>query len=242
MNGVEDIRFFSAVKGVLAGLAIGFATPNRVGEFVGKITYLKSENRVNGALLSFVGSSAQLLITIQAGLIAFMMIDYANENVADFVSPLALVSFLIVTLCWFMSDKLLRICSRISWFKKWNNNIEQLSTMDKKKMLFVYGISLVRYIVFPIQYFILFYMLDANIGWFDCFLNTATSYLLLAVVPTYTIAEIGARGSMNLTIFSDVASPFVILSATLLIWIINLIIPACVGLLIIAKTNLKKND
>jgi hypothetical protein len=242
MNGVEDISFFQAIKGVLGGLAIGFATPNRVGEFVGKIAYLKSENRVNGAMLSFVGSSAQLLITIQAGLVAFIMMEYNSTNVDVFVSPLALVIFLIVTFCWFISDKLVRFFSRISWFKKWNNNFEQLATMDKKKMLVIYGISLVRYLVFPIQYFILFYMLDANIGWFDCFINTATSYLLLAVVPTYTIAEIGARGSMNLTIFSDVASPFVILSATILIWIINLIIPASMGLMIIAKTNFNKND
>ena len=46
MSGVEEMNFISALKGVLSGLAIGFATPNRVGEFAGdrKSTRLNSSH------------------------------------------------------------------------------------------------------------------------------------------------------------------------------------------------------
>ena len=117
LNKVEDISFYKAVKGVLSGLAIGFITPNRVGEFAGKIAYLKSENRANGALMSFVGSSAQLLVTIQVGLIAIAASKYASP-VDVFVTPIALVTLVIVSIVWFKLDLFLKWISRFEWLQK----------------------------------------------------------------------------------------------------------------------------
>ncbi len=241
LNKVEDISFYKAVKGVLSGLAIGFITPNRVGEFAGKIAYLKSENRANGALMSFVGSSAQLLVTIQAGLIAIAASKYASP-VDIFVTPIALVTLVIVSLVWFKSNLFLKWISRFAWLQKWNKHTDQLANVNEKKMTNVYLISLIRYMVFPLQYFVLFKMLDTTINFSECLSMTATSYFLLAIVPTYAIAEIGVRGSMNLLSFSELNAPFAVLSVTLLIWMINLIIPALFGAFMIAKFKFQKND
>ena len=241
LNKVEDISFYKAVKGVLSGLAIGFITPNRVGEFAGKIAYLKSENRANGALMSFVGSSAQLLVTIQVGLIAIAASKYASP-VDVFVTPIALVTLVIVSIVWFKLDLFLKWISRFEWLQKWNKDTDQLAIVSEKKMTTVYLISLIRYMVFPLQYFVLFKMLDTSIDFSECLSMTATSYFLLAIVPTYAIAEIGTRGSLNLLAFSELNSPFAVLSVTLLIWMINLIIPALFGAFMIAKFKLQKND
>lgn len=241
LNGVEDISFYQAVKGVLSGLAIGFVTPNRVGEFAGKIAYLKSENRTNGALMSFVGSSAQLLITIQAGLIAIAASKF-DSPVDFFVTPVALVLLVIVSLVWFRLNLFLKWISSFTWLQKWNKHADQLSVVSEKKMTAVYLVSLIRYMVFPLQYFVLFKMLDTRIDFSECLSMTAISYFLLAIVPTYAIAEIGARGSMNLLAFSELNVPFAVLSVTLLIWIINLIFPALLGVFLIAKFKIQKND
>jgi len=241
LNKVEDISFYQAVKGVLSGLAIGFITPNRVGEFAGKIAYLKNEKRANGALMSFVGSSAQLLVTIQAGLIAIAASKYASP-VDFFVTPITLVLLVVASLVWFKSNLFLKWISRFDWLKKWNKHTDQLAAVSEKKMIVVYFISLVRYMVFPLQYFVLFKMLDTTIDFSECLSMTATSYFLLAIVPTYAIAEIGARGSLNLLAFSELNAPFAVLSVTLLIWMINLIIPALFGAFMIAKFKFQKND
>ncbi len=241
LNGVEDISFYQAVKGVLSGLAIGFITPNRVGEFAGKIAYLKSENRANGAVMSFVGSSSQLLVTIQAGLIAIAVSKF-NSTIDIFVTPIALVTFVIVSLVWFKLNLFLKWISRFKWLQKWNKHTDQLAEVSEKKMTAVYLVSLIRYMVFPLQYFVLFIMLDTSIDFSECLSMTATSYFFLAIVPTYAIAEIGARGSMNLLAFSELNAPFAVLSVTLMIWIINLIIPALFGAYLIAKFKFQKND
>ena len=241
LSNVEDISFYQAVKGVLSGLAIGFVTPNRVGEFAGKIAYLKSENRANGAVMSFVGSSAQLLITIQAGLVAIAASKFKSP-VDVFVTPIALVLLVIATFVWFRLNLFLKWISRFSWLQKWNKHADQLSDVSERKMTTVYFVSLIRYLVFPVQYFMLFKMIDTSINFSDCLSMTATSYFLLAIVPTYAIAEIGARGSMNLLAFSELNAPFAVLSVTLLIWIINLILPALLGVFLIAKFKIQKND
>jgi hypothetical protein len=241
LNSVEDINFFQAVKGVLSGLAIGFITPNRVGEFVGKIAYLKSKNRANGAVMSFVGSSAQLLVTIQAGLIAIAVSKYGSV-VDVFVTPITLVMLVVISLVWFKSNLFLKWISKFAWLKKWNKYADKLVDVSESKMITVYVISLVRYMVFPLQYFILFKILDTSIDFSECLSMTATSYFLLAIVPTYAIAEIGARGSMNLLAFSELNAPLAVLSVTFLIWMINLIIPALIGSYQIARFKLQKND
>lgn len=239
LNKVEDVSFYQAVKGVLSGLAIGFITPNRVGEFAGKIAYLKSENRANGAVMSFVGSSAQLLVTIQAGLIAIAASKYSSP-VDIFVTPIALVTIVIASLVWFKSNLFLKWISRFDWLKKWNKHTDQLAAVSEKKMTTVYFLSLVRYMVFPLQYFVLFKMLDTTIAFSECLSMTAISYFLLSIVPTYTIAEIGARGSINLLVFSQLNAPFAVLSASLLIWVINLIIPALFGTFLLTKFKISK--
>ncbi|MFM2157315.1 MAG: hypothetical protein RL516_2064 [Bacteroidota bacterium] len=241
LNKVEDVSFYQAVKGVLSGLAIGFITPNRVGEFAGKIAYLKSENRTNGAVMSFVGSSSQLLITIQAGLIAIGVSKFKSP-IDVFVTPIALVTLVIVSIVWFKLDLFLKWISRFAWLQKWNKHTDQLAYVSEKKMTTVYFLSLVRYLVFPIQYFVLFKMLDTTITFSECLSMTAISYFLLAIVPTYAIAEIGARGSINLLVFSHLNAPFAVLAASLLIWIINLIIPALIGLFLMAKFKFQNND
>jgi hypothetical protein len=134
----------------------------------------------------------------------------------------------------------LKWISKFTWLKKWNKHADKLADVSESKMITVYVISLVRYLVFPLQYFILFKMLDTTIDFSECLSMTATSYFILAIVPTYAIAEIGARGSMNLLAFSELNAPFAVLSVTLLIWMINLIIPAVVGAFLLAKLKIQK--
>ena len=241
LNNVEGIRFYQAVKGVLSGLAIGFATPNRVGEFAGKIAFLKSENRANGAVMSFVGSSAQLLVTIQVGLVAIAASQFKSP-VDVFVTPIALVLLVGLSLIWFKCNLLIKWISSFKWLQKWNKHANQLADISEKKMTAIYFISLIRYMVFPLQYFVLYKMLGATIDFSACMSMTAISYFLLAIVPTYAIAEIGARGSMNLLAFSELNDPFAVLSVTLLIWTINLIVPALLGAYFLVKFKFQKND
>ena len=69
---VEQVSFFRALQAVLAGVSISSFTPNRIGEYFGRAFILK-KNRVEGILITVVGSMSQLLVTILTGTLALLV-------------------------------------------------------------------------------------------------------------------------------------------------------------------------
>jgi hypothetical protein len=76
----EPISFSIALKSVLSGVSISIFTPNRVGEFAGKVFYLKTAEKVKATVASFIGSSLQLLVTILTGVLAAIVYYNAHKN------------------------------------------------------------------------------------------------------------------------------------------------------------------
>lgn len=65
---------------------------------------------------------------------------------------------------------------------------------------------------------------------------TALLFLILAIIPTLTLAELGIRGKVSLFLFGIYsANTMGILAAAGGIWLLNLIIPACLGSLILLR-------
>ena len=67
---LEQISIFTSIQSILAGITISIFTPNRIGEFAGRIFFLKKADKLKASVKSMVGSFIQLSITIFAGFIA----------------------------------------------------------------------------------------------------------------------------------------------------------------------------
>ena len=68
---IQKIKFLTSLKAVMAGITVSAFTPNRVGEFGGRIFFLESQNRTKAIVLTFLGNVAQLLVTIVVGAFLF---------------------------------------------------------------------------------------------------------------------------------------------------------------------------
>ncbi|MGB4725691.1 MAG: hypothetical protein WBH12_10415 [Sediminibacterium sp.] len=65
---------------------------------------------------------------------------------------------------------------------------------------------------------------------------TGVLFLILAIIPTLTLAELGIRGKVSLILFGMYSSNTMgILAAAGGIWLLNLIIPACLGGMILLR-------
>ena len=51
----------------MSGVTVSIFTPNRTGEFAGRVLHLDAGIRIKAAIASVIGSMNQLLITIIAG-------------------------------------------------------------------------------------------------------------------------------------------------------------------------------
>src|SRR5690606_3920901 len=64
---IERISFWKAIQSVFCGLTWAVFTPNRIGEFGGRVLFLKPRKRVFGVVAMGVGALAQLVLTCVAG-------------------------------------------------------------------------------------------------------------------------------------------------------------------------------
>ena len=71
---LQTISFASAFKAVFTGTTIAFFTPNRIGEYMGRILYINEANRIQAISLTIVCSMAQLLVTLSAGFTALFVL------------------------------------------------------------------------------------------------------------------------------------------------------------------------
>jgi hypothetical protein len=114
--------------------------------------------------------------------------------------------------------------------------MQYLSVIETLPVSFLLRVALlsgVRYIVFVIQYILLLQLFNVDISAWQAFWLISVLYVVLAVTPTITLAELGIRGQVSLVLFGMVsANSLGIEAAATAIWAINLVLPALAGSLL----------
>lgn len=240
---LEEISFFKSLKCVFAGCSITMLTPNRIGEFGGRILFLKENNRAKAISLNIIGSIAQLIITTILGCFSscyflFFSADHRLEKFSFLTSSILLVGtflFIILFILYFRAKHFLKILSKIKFFKKWVNYIDIIGNYSRKELLTVLIYSLFRYLVFILQYIFILKVMLVDIGLSQSILLLMLFYFIMALAPTLGFTELPVRASLSLVLLGAYSTNlFGIQVATFSIWLINLVIPAIIGTLIIA--------
>ena len=121
---LEIISFLTSLKAVLSGVTVSIFTPNRVGEFGGRIFVLRKKNRVPAIFATIVGSFSQLIITIAVGIISLILFFILfPEKVIDikynnhiFIILLVLISAFVIYI-YFNIDKFSKYIIRLPYIK-----------------------------------------------------------------------------------------------------------------------------
>jgi hypothetical protein len=120
------------------------------------------------------------------------------------------------------------------WLKRFRTYILVIGDFPPPVLWEVLAFSAVRYLVFSAQYLILLEAMGVQMVWWQGFMMIFLIYLVLAVIPTIAIAELGIRGEVGLYCLGLLSANKVgIIAGTVGIWLINLILPAIVGSLLL---------
>ena len=140
-----------------------------------------------------------------------------------------LLNILLVTL--FLNASIFSVVlSKFRFLRKFAKYNEVFTFYNSTEVLEGLLYSVARYIVFTTQFFILLQVFEVHVSYIDAFILTTTMLFVISVIPTIAITEIGVRGSVDLFLFGLVSANTVgILSATFVMWIINLFLPAIIG-------------
>lgn len=238
---VQPISYWSAYKAILTGQAFALNTINRSGDFVGKVLYLEEGNRLRAIGLSLIGSMSQILVTFSLGFISLTILRFTlldNQAILPGLSVFWLDALLIGLIpgiflfgvFYFNVALVIRWMERIPFVSKYKFFLEKMENMHNKELTRILLLSLFRYVVFVVQNVLLLKVFGVAANWQILVCLISVLFMLMAMIPTIALAELGIRGKLSLELFGLVSTnQLSILAASAGIWIINLIIPAMLG-------------
>ena len=254
MKDLQQISYFVAFKAVLSGVTLSLNTPNRIGEYGGRVLYLQEGNRIRAVSLTIVGSISQFLVTLVigcGGLIFLLNISAPSAahlksvqyllwvNVILYLVSIAAILGVIV---YFRLAWLVKIVDKIPAFYKLASHISVVEDLSFVILVRVLSLSFFRYCVFVIQYILMIKLMQVDVTVWQAFWLISVMFLVLAVVPTIALAEIGIRGKLSLELFGLFSINNIgIISASVGIWFINLVIPSLLGSILILRIKIFKN-
>ena len=240
INKIEDISFLKSLRAVFSGITVATFTPNRIGEYGGRVFCLETGDRIQAVLITVIGSMAQLLTTIFFGFSALLLLPKYLPEFYQVISSVNLSFSVLVFLVLLINSVLVFLFLNTSFFSKVLSKIRFLSKYKKYNAVFsfyrknelirVLFFSIARYMVFTTQFFILLIVFDVEINYLDAITLTMIMLLIISIIPTIAITEISVRGSVAVSLFGLISFNTIgILSAALALWIINLVLPALIG-------------
>ena len=248
INKIEKISTLNSIKAVFSGITISAIMPNRTGEFLGRIAYIKSADRVKGTLITIIGSLSQLTSTILIGAIALIALLFQKHFELQFIVQISLcivlLGIIIITpILYFNTSILFSIAKNIKALHRFMKYALVFKSYSYTELLKTLYYSLSRYLVFTTQFIILLYVFKVEISLLNSILAIAASFFVIATIPTPALIEIGVREATSLIfigLFSD--NQIGIISATFSLWLINIAVPSLIGIGFIFQAKFIKSS
>jgi len=245
---IENVSYWNATKAVLTGISVSMIFPNRVGDYLGRVFVLKKADRLQAVLATILGSMAQLLTTVLFGFAASLVFFPIYRDLSDplnfwfYMGLMVLVIVLALTFVFAylnfsaFSDILKRVSGRA--YAKISKYAEVFSWYSPTFLVRILLISILRYLIFSFQFWLLLQAFQVDISYLMAMVLIGLVYLLMAIIPTVALTEIGVRGSVSLFVFALYFEPLLlwtenmglsIASASTMLWLFNLAFPALLG-------------
>ena len=253
VSRVQGVNFFMAYRAVLSGLSLSLFLPNGIGDYAGRIVYMEEGNRLRSVTLTLVGSMAQLIVTLVFGLLGLLYLKgHAWQNAAQLqglsgflvsgIIFMIAMGALLILFVYFKLSWLTIMFEKIPVVQKYRFMVENLEHINRVDLTRILLLSLIRFSVFIVQYLLMLQIFNVQLNTVDAVSSVCVLFLVLAILPTIPVADLGIRGEAGLQLFGILtANKIGIIATTAGIWLLNLILPAVAGSLFILGIKLFRN-
>ncbi len=245
MEKIQKVKLALSIRAIFSGITVSFFTPNRVGEFAGRIVHIDKEGRIKAAIATVVGSMNQLLVTVIAGVLALLVNlkdSFSEMHFAYYtICGLSIVALAAIVVLYFNVAHFYDFFHRFKIFRKIDEYARVFTFYHSGELRKITFLSMARYFVFTSQFVLLLSLLKVDIEIMTAYRLIFLIFLVMAIVPTFALAELSVRGSIALYFIQPFSSNSTgIVAATFSLWFINLVIPAVVGAFTLFYVRLKK--
>jgi hypothetical protein len=245
----SHIGFWRAYRAILSGVTIAIFTPNRVGEYGGRVLFVESGQGWKAVIATLVGSLAQLMVILSAGLAGALYFSRRYLSPEPYMLPVALClgSLLLSMLVfgYFNVDMVIPLAKRIPHIDRVKKHLRHLTVLrhyTRRELGGALQFAVLRYLTYTFQYFFLLRFFGIPVPLTDGLAGIATIFFVQASIPLPPVMGLLARGEIALFVWGVFSRNDVgILAATFTLFVINIAVPALLGLGCIVRTNILKS-
>lgn len=250
VSPLEEIGGPRALLATLAGTSVGLITPNRTGEFLGRVLLLSPGTRIAASFATALGSIAQFVVTLSAGGLAMAGLLLLDRPLpwpeGGFSIALVMLTAIVTAaaLLLYLRPGLLRqLLLLVPFLSRLGEASGILSRYARHELIVVLLLSVLRYAVFTVQFALMLQAFGAGVALGDALLAVPLIYLVTTLVPTVMLTELGVRGSVSLAVFGPLggAAPAVLLAA-FTVWLVNLVLPAVAGSVVLLVARIRTRN
>ena len=224
------------IQSFFAGVVTGLLTPNMMGNFIGRFYYYEKSKRTAITLLTLLSNYAQFLASLVFGVISIYGIGrilYVSElswfqSIQEWIVIIIVVWFIISILGYLFAGRI------VLYFRK-RPGIEMFASILKKKKYFRWNIlwlSLARFMTFTFQFSLVLNAFGEELSIHGIFAIWQV-YLVTMMIPSLFFGKLGIKESVSIALLGAVGmNELAILSSSLIIWTVNSLSPALIGLVI----------
>ena len=234
-----ELPFGRALASILAGISVSLFTPNRIGEYGGRLLLIPASKSWLGLAATFIGSMAQWIVLLIGGFWGLTMVGL------DLWPALSQYYEQYYWILWGLGLALpilfIRIGTLLAWLKQWEwlkkrkwsqwTKLQNaLQSYKKTRLLVVFGIACCRYLIYSSQYLFLLYGFGVEMDPILGLAGIAMIFLVQSSVPLPPFMALVARGELAILLWSEYgANELAVLASTFALFIINLLVPALLG-------------
>ncbi|MCF7568315.1 flippase-like domain-containing protein [Sabulilitoribacter arenilitoris] len=238
---IKKITFKNALEQSLGALTASLFTPNRIGEYGAKAIYYSANFRKRIVLINLLSNLLQMSVTLILGIVGFCFLVTTYDVNLDYYRLARILSLGV------MGILLVGFGIKKSKFTIKGFSLEKLKSFvlefPRKKIVFGFLYSLIRYAFFSFQFYFLLQLFGVNMTYINTMIIITSMYLLASIIPSIFIFDVVIKGSIALYLF-DLAgvNEFTILSIITLMWLFNFVVPSLFGSFYVLNFNLPKNE
>jgi hypothetical protein len=217
------------IQSFFAGIVTGIVTPNMMGNFIGRFYYFERRYRVSIILFTLLSNYAQFLASLIFGWIAILIVGdlYIFPHYESLIFILGF-GVVIAFLLYFFIDNFIGRFKKKKYFNSFLETLKKNRTYRST----ILGLSLLRFFVFTMQFSLMLHAFGETID-ASIIMAIWQVYLLTMLIPSIFLGKIGVRESVALFVLVSLGmNEFAILFSSLIIWGINTLLPAFVGLIV----------
>lgn len=244
----DPISFRQAMLAVWVGLSFSLFTPNRIGEYGGRVLFIQPENRWKAALVNLIGNFSQYLILLTVGSISGIYYLQQLHVLTTFWLYLFCAGaggvLLFLYFLYFNIQGLKILLQRLlqwEWWQRLLRSGDVLHYFNTSAAAGLLAWALLRYVIYCTQYFFLLSFFGITPGFLVAYAGIALIFLVQTCLPLAPLASLLVRGNLAVWVWLPFGeNALSALASSFSLWIINLILPALIGTFSLFHVNIDK--